>query len=485
MEATRVNVNDPVYQDIVDIFQTSGMSTEETAIALIQHMAMEARRNGMSDEKVASNLMLFQSQIEQYYLSSELAIRQREKQEYERLKTEEDLQKRKMRVLFWKNFHQYFNIILHSELQRLAYSVKDDLKDAGLYKQEVKKKVNVLIEKAKELQISCKDNDKRATVGWCKMAGINEKLAERFYKDGATIGWRFVKAFNKKFKTKLDILKLDCMQIAKSRGCSPSYVGKNLYLLIALADTCIELEDICTKYIKREKCEYLRIDYIPHGRVVEIKKAAATVVEKIAKKNGTIPDEEVLRARKNLADFQKTLAEEGSGDFFQVEFNEQKKEFINYTLAIMRMEMENGGLTRESMETLLARMQRKEDVRKIIKQLKSVRLPEDPEFNIMDVARSVANHNFKTPMMDKYREMCYEGKFYEPTKEELDKEGDRILRTVARKHGGLLPDDVLRVVTYHHKTKKSLLEHLKRIGPEVAPTLRKVKKLKVSELKQI
>jgi hypothetical protein len=44
---------------------------------------------------------------------------------------------------------------------------------------------------------------------------------------------------------------------------------------------------------------------------------------------------------------------------------------------------------------------------------------------------------------------------------------------------------MLRVMMGYYKTKKALLEHLSQVGFELNPTIKRVQKMKASELKQM
>jgi hypothetical protein len=87
--------------------------------------------------------------------------------------------------------------------------------------------------------------------------------------------------------------------------------------------------------------------------------------------------------------------------------------------------------------------------------------------------------------VDQFRRLCAEGTFAEPTKETDEEFRHRVLRTVARKFKGQLPDDVLSTVVRLHKTKKSVIEQLEQAGFELAPTIHRVKRMKASELKKL
>ena len=484
MKTRKVNEEDPLYREIDDLFQNSGMSREDTAKAMMQHVVGMAKAQGESDENIAKAIMMLQNGFDerrQEYAQHSLLRRK----QYHAKTIKKDIEERKLVITFWKNFRRYYEMIFCSEIQRYALHVLEKLKLKGLYRHEMKKCANLLNQEAKVLQYIYKDCDRLVTTEWCQGVKIKNDWAIKFYEDGASIGARFVSAFREKFKHKLHLIQLDCKALAEACGAKHPDLVADLYMLVALTDTGIELEDVCTKHIRKQETAHLRVDIVRLGRNEKMKNAAALVIERLMPANIELPQTEAMRARQNLYNLQVELAEEGAGDFFQTQFDAMKKEFILYTLALMRVEMEEGGLTRDSMRILFARMTKKDEVRKVIRQLKSVRLPDMEDSDLLDVAEAIENHNFKTPMLDKYRKMCFDGAYYDPTKEDMEKEENRILRGVARQNEGQLPDDVLRVMVYHHKTKKSMLDKIAAAGPELKPTLRRLRRMTRKQLEQL
>ena len=103
----------------------------------------------------------------------------------------------------------------------------------------------------------------------------------------------------------------------------------------------------------------------------------------------------------------------------------------------------------------------------------------------MDMSKAVSSWDGKAKTLDTFRRLCAEGEYAEKPKETNEQFQYRVLRTVARKHKGELPDDVLASLVKAHGTKKAVLEQLQNAGFELKPTLDRVKKMKASELKQI
>lgn len=61
----------------------------------------------------------------------------------------------------------YYDVILCSEIQRYAYEVKRILVNKGLYRHELKRVINSLLDEARKLQIRVQDNDRIMVLKWC------------------------------------------------------------------------------------------------------------------------------------------------------------------------------------------------------------------------------------------------------------------------------------------------------------------------------
>ena len=71
------------------------------------------------------------------------------------------------KVKFLQKFLLYNDMILCSEIQRYAYEVKSKLVNNGMYRHELKRFVNSLVDEARKLQMRVKDNDRALILKWC------------------------------------------------------------------------------------------------------------------------------------------------------------------------------------------------------------------------------------------------------------------------------------------------------------------------------
>ena len=179
---------------------------------------------------------------------------------------------------------------------------------------------------------------------------------------------------------------------------------------------------------------------------------------------------------------QSKMIKKGLEGFFQDQFDLLTEEFTHYILAGIRMEIAAGRVRIASIRTLYYRLGTRHRVEKILRQLSAIPMP-DGEYDVWDVVETIPTEQDNSEIT-RFRNMCKKNERHEQPESQAKTEA-RSLRQHARKNGGVLPDDILRVMVMYYKTKKALVEHLETLGFELRPTLRRVRKMKASELKQL
>ena len=195
-------------------------------------------------------------------------------------------------------------------------------------------------------------------------------------------------------------------------------------------------------------------------------------------------DTEREYARKHLATMQGKMAIVGQRDFFQREFNKLSKEFADYIVTSIRMEMANGKVSMEEIRFVLERLGLKHSAKKFFKQLAAIPLDVEEDMDVFDAMGCIADYKGSRKQIDRFRKFCFNEIKYEKPESE-DKQEQRMLRILARRNNYMLPDDILRVMIMKLKTKKALVDRLSASGFELAPTLRRVRKMKLAEIKQL
>lgn len=388
------------------------------------------------------------------------------------------------KVKLLQNFLLYYDMILCSEIQRYAYEVKSALEQKGMYRHELKRFVNTLLDEARKLQIRVKDNDRIIVLKWCSRMDPKCVFAKRYQENGASIVSRFVLAFLKEFQKEWAVVELDCHTVAKRTSAKHSDIVCDLLKLEALSNTGIELFDTCVKKMKALVAGHGTSSITKSAHHEFMRCAVWNLLRKLDINLNVATDTEREYSRKHLAAMQSKMAVVGMGDFFQHEFDKLNEEFADYIVASIRMGMRDGKLGMGEKRFVLEKLGTKHRAKKFFGQLAAVPLSEEEEMDIFDVMGCIADHNGNHKEIDRFRKFCIEGTKFELPESE-DKQEQRMLRVLARRNGYMLPDDILRVMIMKHKTKKVLMERISSAGFELAPTLRRVRKMKVAELKQL
>ena len=388
------------------------------------------------------------------------------------------------KVKFLQNFLLYYDMILCSEIQRYAYKVKDVLKDKGMYRHELKRFVNALLDEARKLQMRVKDNDRIIVLKWCSRMDPKCVFAKQYQESGASIVNRFVLAFLKEFRKEWAVVELDCRTVAKRASAGhPDIVG-DLLKLEALSNTGIELFDTCVKKMKALVAGHGTSSITKSTHHESMRCAVWNLLRKLGINLNVATDTEREYSRKHLAAMHTKMAVIGMGDFFQHEFDKLSEEFADYMVANIYMKMKAGKVGMGEKRFVLEKLGTKQRTKKFFVQLAAIPLCDEEDMDVIDVMECISSHNVNHKEIDRFRKFCINGTKFELPESE-DKQEQRMLRILARRNNYMLPDDILRVMIMKHKTKKELVDRLSVSGFELAPTLRRVRKMKLAEIKQL
>lgn len=386
------------------------------------------------------------------------------------------------KVKFLQNFLLYYDVILCSEIQRYAYEVKYALRDKGMYRHELKRFVNSLLDEARKLQIRVKDNDRILVLKWCSRMDPKCVFAKRFQENGASVVNRFVHAFLQEFRKEWAVVELDCRTVAKRASAGHPDIVCDLLKLEALSNTGIELFDTCVKKMKALVAGHGTSSITKSTHHESMRCAVWNLLRKLGVNLNAATETEREYSRKHLAAMQAKMATVGMGDFFQHEFDKLGEEFANYMAASIYMGIRSGKVGMGEKRFVLEKLGTKHRVKKFFGQLAAIPLCDEEDVDVFDIMECISSYNGN--QIHRFRKFCISGTKFELPESE-DKLEQRMLRILARRNSYMLPDDILRVMIMRHKTKKALMERLSAAGFELAPTLRRIRKMRVDEIKHL
>lgn len=376
-------------------------------------------------------------------------------------------------------------LLFADEMQRHSFRILDMLKEKNLYRHELKKYANKLKEVTDNMMYRSNDTDRHVTIKQCLLTTPYHSYGKDFYEEGGGLLNRMVITFHRNFELKLKRIQMDNLWIAKEMKMKHPDLVSEIFTLSALAKKDIELFDSVQK----------RIEAVARGRLKSKSRIKSThseamlnatmnLSDRFVNRMAVIPEEPALLMQKHLAEFYQDISGQEQFEFFNSQFMALKMEYIEYYLARLRMDMDKGRMKVAQIRDVWYRLGKKHAVKKFFTELASVKLPKK-DFDAWDVVKKISYFKGEQNAMNTFRRMCLDGTKIEPDKEPDEVWQCRVLRVIARQHGGLLPDDVIRSLMKSHITKKGVMDRLELAGFELKPTLQRIKKMKASELKQL
>lgn len=389
-------------------------------------------------------------------------------------------------VITLMNNYLMCNEIIFCDLeQKYTFRILDMLEEKGLYRHQMKKHANRLRELTGTLQMRIRDNDRMSTWRSSGLIMPSNRYADSMYEQMGGIASKLQVAFLEMFDIKLKLIRLDSRELVRKMNLKHTDLLSEVFTMLALTETAIELFAFCQKQIRIAGRGRLIDHTIKSTHHESVRNAVKGLLDQFVSRGTDVPKEEALRAREHVKEFQQELVKDGMFEMFNAQYMSLRMDYIEFYLASARMEIENGTVGRGLIREVWKRLGTRQAAKSFFRQLAGIPLPQDDDVNEADVAHAISQWEGRVKTVDLFRRLCLEGKFGEGEKETDEQFRCRVLRTVARKFKGQLPDDVLATLVKAHGTKKAVVEQLEKAGFELAPTLRKVRKMKAAELKSL
>lgn len=457
-----------------------GIPTEEAAAYILADMANQAMIRGI-DPKEAVELChkIMNSK------KGTASTRPVQQKAYSMVSTQKSTGEIREMITLMNNFLMCNEIIFCDLEQKYACRIMDILTEKGLYRHQLKKYANKLREVTGMLQMRVRDNGQSATMKSCRLVMPSGRYAEQFCEEAIGIAFKLQKAFLRMFDVKLKLIRMDNKEIALKGGMKHPDLMSEIFTLLALSETAIELYSFCQKQIRIAGRGRLIDHSIKSTHHESVRNAVRNLIDQFASRSSDLPQQESLRARKHVEEFQKELVKDGMFEMFNAQYMSVRMDYIEFYLASVRLDIENGAVGYGLIREVWQRLGTRQATKSFFKQLSKIPISKDEDTSVMDIANEISSWGGKIKTVDLFRRLCVECKYEEQPKETEEELQHRILRTVARRCKGHLPNDVLADLVKAHGTKKAVMEQLQKAGFELKPTLDRVRKMKASELKQI
>lgn len=459
-----------------------GIPPKDAAAHVLADMANQAIANGMDARGVIDALHRVINERPSDRKVSAQAVQDKRGGGVPLTKEQADEIRKKVKSL--QNFLLYWDMILCTEIQRYAHSLQESLKEKGMYNRELKKYSNELNDEARRLQMRVKDNDRAKVLKWVERIDPKAVYGKDYRSDGGSLVNRLALSFQNEFRKEWAVVEYDCLTVARRSPSNVSDMVATLLKIEALTNTGIEFFETCVGKMKALVAGHGRASIIKSPHHESMRCSCWNLLRQLGVNLHAASETERRYAREHLTAMQLKMETAGMGDFFQKEFDRMGEEFTDYMIARMRIGIQKGKVETGGIRLVFERLGTKHRVRKFFRQLAEIPIPEGTDTDVFNVADAVDAYDGNRSELNRFRKFCVEDKRFEQPESEIKQEA-RMLRVLARRNNYMLPDDILRVMIMKHGTKKELTERLSRAGFELAPTLRRVRRMKVAELKQL
>ena len=468
---------------MTEMLDVKGLAPEVSSMIAVSAFSKAVQANGAVDSDYLKSVAKIDTFLKER-LPKEPTPITIEKRPVNMVATNKTAEEIRTEIHTLNTFMLFDELLLAGEMQRYAYRILGKLKEKGLYRHQLKQSANRLKEVVDGLQVRSNNSDKDITLKQCMMISPGGFYGKDFYEDGGGLLNRMSMNFSREYNIKLKRILLDNRWMADSLNVKHPDLIAEIFTLVFLAQTDIELYDEVQKQIRSTARGRLKSRCIKSMHSESMRNVANNLLDQFIPRNFEVPEERRNLMRQHVKEFQQDITGKGQFEFMDGQTLALKMDFIEYYLGRLRMDMDKGMIGVAHIREVWRRLGSKNMVRKFFKELKG--LPKKKEdMDDWDYSKVVATSDSPQHTMNCYRRLCTVNECIPMDDDPEDVWDKRILRTMARKCNGMLPDFAIRGALEKYKTKKKMEEVLKEAGIELAATLRRVRKMKRSEIEQL
>ena len=376
-------------------------------------------------------------------------------------------------------------IMMSSITNQYVHSVIRMLKERNMMRHNLKRRANGLLDVSTDLMKRCNLHDKEQVRTFTQT--IFPSLTEQYYSDGGSLILRLQNTFLDNFSNQLTLIKVATKNALDKARIKQSDLVAEIQMVAMMCYTGIEFYNTICKKVDGMLAGVANTERKKSMHNEKMLNAAKELLREMVG-NIELPKEEGENARKLTFQFQRELVKEDLLQLVERGIQAMQMDFIEYALAAIRLKLEENTFNIADYRMLLLRMGKKQNVKGLFSELRSVALPEDGSRDLLDIAETMPEAKPKTTIeedsfIDNFRHLCIEDKIAIPleTTEEAEL---RHLRQEVYRNNGILPIHILRYMYHYMGTKKAMNDYLKKGGIEVmGRTLRYLKSLKTDSLK--
>ena len=377
-------------------------------------------------------------------------------------------------------------LVLAGEVQRYAYHVLRMIQERGLYRHLMKKYANTLKQQTDDLVRRCTQVEYVIVEKEVHKMNGHGTWWREFFDDGGGLVNRLCMWFSKDNGTQLELIRMGCKQMADSLNIKNSDLLAEIYMVQALAQTDIELYDICQRTAENIGRGRLVSHCIKSLHSEAMVNSTRNLVDHFVPRNVHYRPMDVANMRGHIRKLQSNISEEQMFEAINSCYTALRMDYIKYFLGKLRVEMENGKnvLPIPALRMIRKRLGSMERARQAMQELLAIPMPTE-DMDAWGYSKFVATHEAPCPALNSLRQLMLKEEFLEEA-DARSVRTDKKLRQIARSSdNGILPDKLIGELMMECRTKKALMEKLEEIGPEMHATWLKVKKMSAAELKKL
>ena len=377
-------------------------------------------------------------------------------------------------------------LVLAGEVQRYAYHVLRMIQERGLYRHLMKKYANTLKQQTDDLVRRCTSTEEVIVEKEVHKMNPHGTWWREYFDDGGGLVNRLCMWFSKDNGTQLELIRMGCKQMADSLNIKNSDLLAEIYMVQALAQTDIELYDICQRTAENIGRGRLVSHCIKSLHSEAMVNSTRNLVDHFVPRNVHYRPMDVANMRGHIRKLQSNISEEQMFEAINSCYTALRMDYIEYFLGKLRVEMEKGKnvLPIPALRMIRKRLGSMERARQAMQELLAIPMPTE-DMDAWDYSKFVATHEAPCPALNSLRQLMLKEEFLEEA-DARSVRTDKKLRQIARfSDNGILPDKLIGELMMECRTKKALMEKLEEIGPEMHATWLKVKKMSAVELKKL
>lgn len=353
------------------------------------------------------------------------------------------------------------------------------LEERGLLRHNAKKQAKALFDTARDLQSRCNRYDLEFVGMFCRE--IYPSMLDGFRDGGGTITLRLQSTFHAKFEPYVERAYFATKNAYDKIKAKDSDLASEIQMVGLLAHTGIEFYEMVCLRVDRMLEGFMNVRRMKSKHNEKMLCHARELGRMFGTDDSRLPKKEMEDAREFCRQFQKELCGVDTTERINACFTILKVDFIEYTIAVLRIKMaQGGGVSVTDIRTLHRRLGRMCNVRKLLKEISAIPYEDDGATDAFDLMGELPD-SVPESALAVYRTLSLEGKEILPVEEPSDVVRCRKLRQEARKNAGKLSLATFKELYKELKTKKAVSALLMEAG--LKESAKVFEKLTVKELK--